>query len=36
MKIKYKGKGLERFMLQWMPLWASDDCTEEQLSNWLR
>jgi hypothetical protein len=31
MKVKYKGKGLERAMLQWMPPWASDVTIEDQL-----
>jgi hypothetical protein len=31
MKVKYKEEGLERFMLQWMPPWASDVIVEEQI-----
>jgi hypothetical protein len=30
MKMKYKEEGLERFMLQWMPPWASYVIVEEQ------
>jgi hypothetical protein len=31
MKVKYKGEGLERAMLQWMLPWTSDVNVEDQL-----